>query len=417
MKNNFWKALGPGIMWAGAAVGVSHLVQSTRAGAGYGFDLVLIVILINLFKYPFFEFGPRYAIASGESLVHGYKRLGKWAVWLFMALTLGTMFTIQATVTSVTVGILSSVFPGIMSFQGWIVLVFSLCILIVAIGKYKALDRVVKAIIIILSLSTVVAVLAASAKGFNPNPVFMTKFTWKAADLAFLIALAGWMPSAIDISVWHSIWTIEKIKNTGYKPKLSESLLDFKIGYIGTTILALCFLALGALCMYGTGITFANNGTEFSTQLFNLYTTTIGRWAYPIIALAATATMFSTTLTVMDAYPRVMKPVTQIIIPALDNPKYEKYISYFWLTALISISFLIMTAFAKEMRILVDIATTLSFITAPILGYLNYKAVTGRNISPEYQPGTGLKVMSVIGLIVLFAFAIYFLSSYIFKFF
>jgi Mn2+/Fe2+ NRAMP family transporter len=127
--------------------------------------------------------------------------------------------------------------------------------------------------------------------------------------------------------------------------------------------------------------------------------------------------MFSTTLTVMDAYPRVMKPVTQIIIPALDNPKYEKYISYFWLTALISISFLIMTAFAKEMRILVDIATTLSFITAPILGYLNYKAVTGRNISPEYQPGTGLKVMSVIGLIVLFAFAIYFLSSYIFKFF
>jgi Mn2+/Fe2+ NRAMP family transporter len=412
MKNNFWKALGPGIIWAGAAVGVSHLVQSTRAGAGYGFDLVLIVILINIVKYPFFEFGPRYAIASGENLIDGYKRLGKWAVWLFMLLTLGTMFTIQATVTSVTVGILSSVFPNVLSFQGWIILVFALCLFIVAIGKYKALDRVVKGIILVLSLSTVIAVIAASAGGFNPNPEFTVNFTWRAADIAFLIALAGWMPSAIDISVWHSVWTIEKVKSTGYTPKLRESLLDFKIGYFGTTILALCFLALGALCMYGTGTTFAVNGTEFSNQLFNLYTLSIGKWAYPLIALAATATMFSTTLTVMDAYPRVMNPVTKIVIPSLNRQHYDKIINYFWLTALIVISFLIMTAFAKEMRVLVDIATTLSFITAPVLGYLNYRAVTGDNIAPENRPGKLLKIMSVSGLIILSLFAIYFLAMY-----
>jgi Mn2+/Fe2+ NRAMP family transporter len=409
MKNSFWKALGPGIIWAGAAVGVSHLVQSTRAGAGYGFQLVLIVILINLFKYPFFEFGPRYAIASGENLVYGYKRMGKWAVWLFMLLTLGTMFTIQATVTSVTVGILSSIFPNLLSFHGWIILVFALCLLIVAIGKYKVLDRVVKGIIIILSLSTIIAVVAASAGGFNPNPEFAVDFTWRAGDLAFLIALAGWMPSAIDISVWHSVWTIEKIKNTGYKPKLSESLLDFKIGYFGTTILAICFLSLGALCMYGTGTTFAVNGTEFSNQFFNLYTLSIGKWAYPVIAIAATATMFSTTLTVMDAYPRVMNPVSRIVIPSLEKQSYEQFINYFWIALLVIVSFLIMTAFAKEMRLLVDIATTLSFITAPVLGYLNYKAVTGSNISAEYQPGKFMKLLSICGLIVLSAFAIYYL--------
>jgi Mn2+/Fe2+ NRAMP family transporter len=77
MKSNFWKVLGPGIIWAGAAVGVSHLVQSTRAGAGFGFELVALVLAANLLKYPFFEFGPRYAIASGESLIHGYLRMGK----------------------------------------------------------------------------------------------------------------------------------------------------------------------------------------------------------------------------------------------------------------------------------------------------------------------------------------------------
>ena len=76
------KSLGPGLLWAGAAIGVSHLVQSTRAGASYGFALVWAVILANLFKYPFFEYGPRYAAATGESLLEGYRKLGQWAVIL-----------------------------------------------------------------------------------------------------------------------------------------------------------------------------------------------------------------------------------------------------------------------------------------------------------------------------------------------
>ena len=40
MKGNLWKAIGPGLIWAGAAIGVSHLVQSTRAGADYGFQFI-----------------------------------------------------------------------------------------------------------------------------------------------------------------------------------------------------------------------------------------------------------------------------------------------------------------------------------------------------------------------------------------
>ena len=69
--------LGPGLLFAGAAIGVSHLVQSTRAGADFGLGLVWALLLINLFKYPFFQYGPRYAAATGETLLDGYKKLGK----------------------------------------------------------------------------------------------------------------------------------------------------------------------------------------------------------------------------------------------------------------------------------------------------------------------------------------------------
>ena len=34
------KNLGPGLLFAGAAIGVSHLVQSTRAGADFGLGLI-----------------------------------------------------------------------------------------------------------------------------------------------------------------------------------------------------------------------------------------------------------------------------------------------------------------------------------------------------------------------------------------
>ncbi len=47
-----FSALGPGIVMASAAVGGSHIIASTQAGAIYGWELVSIVILANLFKYP-----------------------------------------------------------------------------------------------------------------------------------------------------------------------------------------------------------------------------------------------------------------------------------------------------------------------------------------------------------------------------
>ena len=75
--NHSLKKLGPGLLFAGAAIGVSHLVQSTRAGAEFGWGLIWALLIINFFKYPFFQYGPRYAISTGKTLLDGYYRLGK----------------------------------------------------------------------------------------------------------------------------------------------------------------------------------------------------------------------------------------------------------------------------------------------------------------------------------------------------
>ncbi|PTN10652.1 Nramp family divalent metal transporter [Mangrovibacterium marinum] len=410
MKTNFWKALGPGIIWAAAAIGVSHLVQSTRAGADYGFQLVGVVIIANILKYPFFQYGSRYAIATGESLIDGYRRMGKWVVALFLLLTIGTMFTIQAAVTSVTVGLISSVFHSPLSYIQFAILLLLLCAVVVLIGHFKTLDRLIKFVVVILSLCTVTALIAAFLKSDVQTVIDnQAPFEFSVGNVAFLIALIGWMPTAIDISVWSSLWTLAKMKATGYRPSLKESLLDFNIGYIGTTLLSLAFLGLGALVMFHSGESFANGGVQFSNQLLALYTSSIGNWSYPILAVAAIATMFSTTLTVLDAYPRVLTPILEVFIPRVESKLSENKLKFLWMAILITGAVLLISVFADQMKLLVDIATTLSFITAPVLAVLNLKAVTAAHVSSEYQPSRFMRLFSWFGIIVLSLFALYFL--------
>ena len=137
---NLLRALGPGVLFTGAAVGVSHLVQSTRAGAVYGLALVGLVLLANLTKYPGFRFGPLYAAATGTSLLEGYRRQGRWALALYAVLTFGTMFTVQAAVTVVTAGLAKVLFGIDASPLALSAGLLVICAGLVASGGYRALD-------------------------------------------------------------------------------------------------------------------------------------------------------------------------------------------------------------------------------------------------------------------------------------
>ncbi len=405
------RALGPGLLWAGAAIGVSHLVQSTRAGAIYGFSLVGIVLIANILKYPFFEYGPRYAAATGKSLLDGYRELGNWAMVIFLLLTFGTMFTIQAAVTIVTSGLAAHLFGVSLTPFIWSVLILSICILILIIGRYPLLDKMIKLIIVLLSISTIVAVIAAIGHGSSVQGNFSNSAVWTISGISFMVALMGWMPSAIDISVWHSLWTLERRKETGHKPSLGESLFDFKLGYFGTALLALGFLTLGALVMHGTGEQLSPQGATFANQIIDIYVQTLGEWSRPIIGIAAFTTMFSTTLTVTDAFPRVLQRSTEIIFKITDTNNVKAEVFYWGWMCIIVIGGLIVIGFMMQrMTFLVDIATTLSFLTAPVLAFINYRVVTGPTMPDWAKPGKILRTLSWIGIIFLGGFSIFFLA-------
>lgn len=404
---------GPGLLFAGAAIGVSHLVQSTRAGADFGLGLLWALLLVNVFKYPFFQFGPRYAAATGESLLDGYYKLGKGVLIAYFILNLATMFTIQTAVTIVTAGLANSIFgdisflnfgfSSITSIEIWTVIILIICLIVLFLGKYRTLDQLIKFIIVALTISTLVAV--SFAYNNFENPISFTQIVPEnSIEIAFLIAFMGWMPAPLDISIWHSIWALEKKKDEeNYSAK--AALLDFNIGYLGAILLGIAFLCLGYFVMYNSGENFSSNAGTFANQLINLYTVSLGDWAYILIGIAALTTMFSTTITTLDASPRAMAKSMDL----LTKTSYKK--SYLlWILILTIGTLMIFFGFASEMGLLIQVATILSFITAPFYAIINYKLISSTHTPKEWRPSLKLHILSWLGILFLIGFSLWYLS-------
>jgi len=402
----FLQLLGPGLLYAAAAIGVSHLVQSTRAGAEFGFDLMWVLLAINLLKFPFFEVGSRYVLATNNNLIYAYSKEGRWVLWLFLALTVVTMFPIMAAITIVTAGLSNNLFPSALSSiqTSGIILIFTLLVLV--IGNFKLLNNIVKFVILLLTVSTIVAVAAAFGAHENIRELTISQFDWmNKMHILFLITLIGWMPAPIDIVVWSSLWSQTKNNQLSKKPSIKEALIEFRVGYFGTTLIAAAFLALGALIMNQSGEELSNNSIVFADQLINLYTKSIGSWAYPIIAIAAFTTMLSTAITVADAYPRTVRESFRYLFPKGPTRKFSYIL---WIIVLMVGAMLILSQYTS-MRFLIDVATTLSFITAPVLAYLNYRVITNKSIPKSFQPAAYLKVWSVIGILFLSLFTLFYI--------
>ena len=408
------KNLGPGILFAGAAIGVSHLVQSSRAGADFGLGLLWALLLVNVFKYPFFQFGSRYATATGESLLDGYNKLGKGILATYYGLNLATMFTIQTGVTIVTAGLASTLFGDLGSFtignkvitstEIYTIIILIICLLLLVLGKYKLLDRLMKIIVITLTISTIVAVSLALSNNTQPLS-FKQILPNNSFEIAFLIAFMGWMPAPLDVSVWQSLWVIEKNENTKqYTPQ--SALFDFNIGYLSTIVIGIGFLLLGALVMFHSGEAFSSSASVFSSQLISMYTKNLGNWAYLIIGIAAFTTMFSTTLTTLDASPRAMSKTTTLLFKNASKLNYS-----FWITLLTIGTIFIFLFFASEMGLLIKVATILSFITAPFYAIINYILVSSKHTPKEWQPSIKMHVFSWLGILFLMGFSIWYLAT------
>lgn len=395
-----WRAFGPGILMASAAIGGSHLISSTQAGALYGWQLAIMIILANVFKYPFYRFGTEYAYSTGDSLVVGYAKKSRAYLWIFFILCIMSGIISTGAVALLCAVILGHLLPfelgtlplaaGVM-IASWVLLVA---------GHYKVLDNITKWIIMALTVATIAAVAVAVGKPPVMQPDSIEASPWNLATLGFIIALMGWMPAPLEFSAITSVWTSKKIR-TDHTSR-HQGMVDFNVGYMTSAILALFFLALGVFVQYGSGEEIAMQGGAYVGQLIEMYTQTIGEWSRLLVTFIAFLCMFGTVITCIDGYGRT-NAESLSLIKSGDTLLSEKYVKL-WTTFTAIAGYVLIAFFMGQLAALLKFAMISAFVTAPIFGYLNYSLIKTENkLTPV------MKWYAITGIAFLLAFTLLFL--------
>lgn len=398
------KALGPGILMASAAVGGSHIVSSAQAGAMYGWSLLLLVILANLFKYPFFRFGAEYTLETGKNLVEGYAEKGKIYLGIFFILNVFSALVNTAAVGILCAAIVASAFPNALglSITQWSLILIVIIWAMLLFGGYKFLDGLAKWIMSALTLATVLAVIVAIIEHPEYGADFVEKTPWQMTALPFIVSLMGWMPAPIEISAINSLWTAEKGKTVDISIK--DGLFDFNVGFIGTAILAVFFVAMGALIQYPTGQEVQAAGAAYIQQFVGMYASVLGDWSRFLITFIAFLCIFGTVITVIDGYSRVNAESLRLLFKKKEISQKELNV---WMTATSIIGGIIIYFFQGSVAPMLRFAMIASFLTTPFFALLNYLLVTGEN----KNLAKWLKALSILGLVFLFGFAFFFIYA------
>jgi len=411
-RRSFMESLGPGILFAATSVGVSHLVQSTRAGAAFGLGMLLIIVAAHVFKYSTFRSGSLYARISGKSLLHAYRQQGRGPLMLLGLVIMGTMSITLAGVTIVAAGLAQAVITEALSLPLTSLLVMLLAVAIVWKGNYRYLENTAKYMVVFLSLVTVLTTVLVLPNIEFSNARSWVLESWDLKTILFAVALAGWMPTSLDMSIVQSLWTVEKEKLSPSKGNSArEGSLDFQIGYWGTALLAVCFCLIGAGVMHNSGVSFSNNAANFSSQIIAMYASTLGDWSAPLIASAALAVMFSTVLTVVDAYPRVVnaliatfKQNSEEALALTPEGSRRFYLGTVFLHVMLA--YCLIAYWADSFKGLIDMAATLAFVSAPFIAFCNHRAMCSKEIPNQQRLQGNQYGLSILSIVVLLLFSI-----------
>lgn len=400
--------IGPGIVFAAVSIGASHIVLSPRAGMIFGYDLLWLVLIVHVLKYHAFEFGPRYAIATGKSLLYGYSRIpGRgWALWVFLLGTLLQGVGVAVAVTSITASVLE-VCIGKLGVGGWGIIVITAVLLMLLAGGYKWLDRINKVMMFFLVSITTIAFFAGPPEPSALSHMFIPLLP--AGSIVLVSAILGWMPTGVDVSVWHSLWVIEHGKEWGCRPHedigyekrktfLSRCLLDMRMGYLISMLLGVMFYSLGTKVACDAAA--APDGAEVALSITGAYVSILGSWILPLFLTAVFFGMFSTTYVVLDGFPRAFSESCKVLFEGETSLSQRSWKRIYRISLVVVWAAVctILIVVPKPV-LLTTSAAVLSFILAPFLFAFNYYCVTRQIGEKRFRPSFLSRAVALAGII------------------
>ena len=402
---HLYALLGPGILFAASAIGVSHLVQSTRAGAMYSLAMIPILLVACAAKYPSLLFGLLYPAHTGRTLLHSYREAGAPIFIAYLALVIFAMWFTLAAIAVTTAGLWQALVGPPASISGATAAMLGLAGAVLLSGRYSGLEHISKILLGLLAILLPIATLLVLPK-LDFTQATLWQVNWDIPTIAFIIALTGWMPIPVDASVTSSTWAASRNAQTHQVTAPYEAKLDFNVGYAAATVFAVCFLLLGAGVLHTANVAPPDGAGAFASMVIELFTAQLGDWSFYLIGTIAFVTMFTTLLTVLDGQVRVLQFAAALFKPEILQAKriYPVGVVLYGLGGLSVVMF-----FMQSFTTFISFVTSLGFLLAPAVVVLNRRAMFGGEIPNTQQPPRYLYWWSLVGgLALCSASAVYF---------
>ncbi len=262
--------IGPGIMAAATGVGAGDLVATMVAGSRYGYTLLWAVVLGTVFKLALGEAVGRWHLASGQTLLAGWRTLGRWVLVYFGAYAVVWGFVYGATAMSASGLPLNALMPGL-SVRYWAMICGVLGFVLVWFGRYAVIEKIMTVLVGIMFVTVVgTAVLVApnlleASEGLVP--------TLPEGSLVYVLGLVGGVGGTITMAAY-GYWTIAK---GWHSPRwLSMMRLDNAVGYVTTGVFVVAMLVVGAELLLHQEIV---SGDEGLLYLGDKLAQDYGQWA------------------------------------------------------------------------------------------------------------------------------------------
>ena len=281
--------LGPGLLLAATGIGVGDMVAATVVGAKYGFILIWALAAGVLLKFIITEGLARWQLATGTTLMEGWRDHLPPAVLLaFFGYFLIWTYFVSAALVVTSAMVPAALFPG-SSQPMWGFLHAILAAVLVYWGTYERFVQIMKFMVALMFSSLISANLLILYSGARWTPT-------EPAEISFVYALSliGGVGGTVTL-LSYGYWMREAGRSS--PSDLWVCRVDLGVGYAVTGIFGVCMVIIGS------NIEIEGQGTELLVTLSNRLAESlgpIGKWVFLIGAFGA---VFSSLLGVWQAVP------------------------------------------------------------------------------------------------------------------
>jgi Mn2+/Fe2+ NRAMP family transporter len=321
--------LGPGFIITATIIGSGELIVTPKLGASVGFTLLWLIVAGCALKVFVQIQLARTAVATGVTTLEALDGLPgprwrvSWILWLWLAMYVGLIFQVSGIVGGIA-GVFAELGLG-GSPRAWALPVGVSCALLLASGRYRAVER---GSTWMVALFTISAVVSLALLQWTPYRITAAQ-VWSGLQFdlpdSFTVAFAAFGVIGVGASelIYYPYWCLEKgyarhvgpdDGTPGWRERARGWLwvmrVDAGVSLVLYTSITVAFYLLGAAVLHARGLDVTN--ADMIHVLSQMFRESFGEWTLAIFLTGALCALYSTYFGATAANARLLADAVEL---------------------------------------------------------------------------------------------------------